>query len=120
MTQNATPELGIFDIELALRQARTYLAFADQVRTVTDHLGQAAADHDDWGTALQQHFAQLKSALAQSAENPQLNPELAKMWMLTADTSNSPCMARWLSVSMSTSSCVNSYGPVSILPFAKA
>lgn len=98
MTQNATPDLGIFDVELALRQARTYLAFADQVRTVTDHLGQAAADHDDWGTALQQHFAQLKIALAQSAENPQLNPELAKMWMLTADTWQSAATALGVAV----------------------
>lgn len=86
MTQNTIPESGIFDVELALRQARTYLAFADQVRTVTDHLGQAAASENCWGDALQQHFAQLKTALAQAAENPELNPELARMWMLTADT----------------------------------
>ena len=98
MAKYTIPEPGIFDVELALRQARTYLAFADQVRSVTDHLGQAAADNTQWGVALQQHFAQLKTALTAAAQNPQLNPELAKMWMLTADTWQSAATALGIAV----------------------
>jgi len=77
---------GVFDVELVLRQARAYLAFGDQVRLFTDRLGEAAEAETDWGQALQQHFAQLKAAIAQSAEDPTANPELARLWLLVADT----------------------------------
>lgn len=75
---------GVFDVELVLRQARAYLAFGEQVRLFTDRLGETA--QADWGQALQQHFTQLKTAIAQSAENPAINPELARLWLLMADT----------------------------------
>ncbi len=77
---------GVFDVELVLRQARAYLAFGDQVRLFTNRLGEAAEAETDWGQALQQHFTQLKTTIAQSAENPAVNPELARLWLLMADT----------------------------------
>ena len=80
-TSVSTP--GVFDAELALRQARAYLAFGEQVQLFTDRLGDAA--ETDWGQALQQHFARFKAAIAQSAENPTVNPELARLWLLMAD-----------------------------------
>ena len=84
--QTSASNPGVFDVELVLRQARAYLAFGDQVRLFTDRLGEAAEAETDWGQALQQHFAQLKAAIAQSAENPTANPELARLWLLVADT----------------------------------
>ncbi len=84
--QTSASNPGVFDVELVLRQARAYLAFGDQVRLFTDRLGEAAEAETDWGQALQQHFAQLKAAIAQSAENPNANPELARLWLLVADT----------------------------------
>lgn len=82
--QTSASNPGVFDAELVLRQARAYLAFGEQVQLFTDRLGETA--ETDWGQALQQHFAQFKAAIAQSAENPAVNPELARLWLLIADT----------------------------------
>jgi hypothetical protein len=84
--QTPTSDPGQFDIELALRQARAYLAFGEQIRQFTDRLSDAVDDQTDWGAALQQHFAELKTAIARSAEDPKVNPELAQFWLLIAET----------------------------------
>ena len=77
---------GVFDVELVLKQARAYLAFGDQVRLFTDRLSATAEAETDWSEALRLHFAELKSAIAQSTENPNVNPELARLWLLLAET----------------------------------
>ena len=84
MTQQ-TSASTVFDAELALRQARAYLAFGEQVQLATDRLGEIANRETDWSRALQQHFTSFKAAISESAENPALNPELARLWRLTAD-----------------------------------
>lgn len=84
--QTSASNPGVLDIDLVLRQTRAYLAFGDQVRLFTDRLGETAEAETDWGQALQQHFTQLKAAIAQSAENPNVNPELAQLWLLIANT----------------------------------
>lgn len=84
--QTTTSNSGVFDVDLVLRQARAYLAFGDQVRQFTDRISETAEAETDWGQALQQHFTQLKAAIAQSAENPNVNPELARLWSLVAET----------------------------------
>jgi ABC-type transporter Mla subunit MlaD len=80
-----TSDPGVLNVELVLKQARAYLAFGDQVRTFTDRLSETAEAETDWGEALRQHFAELKTAIAQSAENPNVNPELARLWLLIAE-----------------------------------
>ena len=82
----STSDTGQFDIELALRQARAYLAFGEQIRQFTDRLNAQVDEQTDWGAALQQHFTELKAAIAQSAEDPKINPELARFWLLIAET----------------------------------
>lgn len=84
--QTSASNPGVFNVELVLRQARAYLAFGDQVRLFTDRLDRTAEAEADWGEALQRHFAEFKAAIAQSAENPAANPELARLWLLIADT----------------------------------
>jgi hypothetical protein len=84
--QTSASDPGVFDAELVLKQARAYLAFGDQVRLFTDRLGETAEAETDWGEALRRHFAELKAAIAQSAENPNVNPELARLWLLIAET----------------------------------
>ncbi|HAS50901.1 MAG TPA: hypothetical protein DCS21_03850 [Gammaproteobacteria bacterium] len=84
--QTSNAHSGVFDIDLVLRQARAYLAFGDQVRQFTDRISETAEAETDWGQALQQHFTQLKAAISQSAENPNVNPELARLWSLVAET----------------------------------
>jgi hypothetical protein len=84
--QTSASDPGQFDIELALRQARAYLAFGEQIRQFTDRLNDTVDDQTDWGAALQQHFAELKAAIARSAEDPKVNPELARFWLLIAET----------------------------------
>ena len=83
--QASTSDSGQFDIELALKQARAYLAFGEQIRQFTDRLNEQVDDQTDWGAALQQHFAELKAAIARSAEDPKVNPELARFWLLIAE-----------------------------------
>lgn len=84
--QASTFDPGQFDIELALKQARAYLAFGEQIRQFTDRLNEKVDDQTDWGAALQEHFAELKAAIARSAEDPKVNPELARFWLLIAET----------------------------------
>lgn len=84
--QTFTSEPGAFDVQLALRQARAYLAFGEQIRQFTDRLSATVNSQTDGGEALRQHFAELKAAIARSAEDPNVNPELARFWLLIAET----------------------------------
>ena len=84
--QTSTSEPSTFDVELALRQARAYLAFGEQIRQFTDRLSQTVNGQPDGGEALRQHFVELKAAITRSAEDPNVNPELARFWLLIAET----------------------------------
>lgn len=77
---------GMFDIELLLKQARTYLAFGEQTRQFAEQFQDTLRAEADWGTALRQHFDQFREAIAQSATEPGTNPELAQLWTLSLDT----------------------------------
>ncbi|MCP5195596.1 MAG: hypothetical protein H6974_02215 [Gammaproteobacteria bacterium] len=83
--QTATSDPSLFDVELALRQARAYLAFGEQIRRFTDRLHETVAAETDQGQALRQYFAELKGAIARSVEDPNVNPELAQFWLLIAE-----------------------------------
>lgn len=84
--QTSTSDSSMFDVELVLRQARAYLAFGDQVQSLTNRLNETVDAETDWGEALRQHFDELKAAIAASAQNPSANPELARLWLLIAET----------------------------------
>ncbi len=84
-TYDASPCGGVFDAELLLRQARNYLAFGEQVHQFIAQLNQITRESTDWGSAVQQHFAKFKDAMAQSTEDPDINPELARLWTQTAE-----------------------------------
>ncbi|MCB1776041.1 MAG: hypothetical protein KDI50_01260 [Candidatus Competibacteraceae bacterium] len=84
--QTSTADPGQFDIELALKQARAYLAFGEQIRQFTDRLNEQVDEQTNWSAALQQHFTELKAEITRSAEDPQANPELARFWLLIAET----------------------------------
>lgn len=77
--------IGVFDIQLALRQARAFLAFGEQVQVATNRFGDVANTATDWSQALQQYFAPFKAAISEASDNPALNPELARLWRLSAD-----------------------------------
>ena len=83
--QTSASDSGVFNIDLVLRQARAYLAFGDQVQSFTERLDNTGPE-TDWGAAMRQHFAEFRTAIAQSAEDPTVNPELARLWLLMADT----------------------------------
>lgn len=80
------PSEAGFDIALLLRQARTYLAFGEQIQPLSERLQQNMEQGGDWGEALQQHFGPLKAALAEAAEDPGGHPDLARLWTVTLDT----------------------------------
>ncbi len=75
-----------FDIDLLLKQARTYLAFGEQLQPLSERFHETLGREGDWGEALRQHFAQLKMALAEAADDPGGHPDLARLWTVTLDT----------------------------------
>lgn len=77
---------GMFDIELLLKQARTYLAFGEQTRQFAERFQDTLRAEADWDTALRRHFDQFRETIAQSATDPGANPELAQLWTLSLDT----------------------------------
>ena len=84
--QTAPPDSSGFDIELLLKQARTYLAFGEQLQPLSDRLHETLGQDGDWGEALRQHFDQLKAALTEVADDPGGHPDLARLWTVTLDT----------------------------------
>ena len=84
--QTAPPDSSSFDIELLLKQARTYLAFGEQLQPLSDRLHETLGQDGDWGESLRQHFDQLKTALAEAADDPTGHPDLARLWTVSLDT----------------------------------
>ncbi|HRF42709.1 MAG TPA: poly(R)-hydroxyalkanoic acid synthase subunit PhaE [Candidatus Competibacteraceae bacterium] len=84
--QTSTSGPSTFDAGLALKQARAYLAFGEQIRQFTDRMSETINDQTDKGEALHPYFAEIKAAITRSAENPNINPELAQFWLLIAET----------------------------------
>jgi hypothetical protein len=81
-----SPDPSGFDIELLLKQARTYLAFGEQLQPLSERFHETLGQDGDWGEALRQPFDQLKTALAGAADDPNGHPDLARLWTVTLDT----------------------------------
>jgi hypothetical protein len=73
------------DTELLFKQARSYLAFGEQMCQFAERFHDNVQNGADWGSVLRQHFDQFKTAIAQSAEDPRVNPDLAQLWTLTLE-----------------------------------
>lgn len=84
--QTAKTDASLFDVELALKQARTYLAFGEHTRQFAERFQEALRGEADWSMAVRQHFDLFRTAIAQSATDPGVNPELAQLWTLSLDT----------------------------------
>lgn len=84
--QTAPPDSSGFDIELLLKQARTYLAFGEQLQPLSERFYETLGQDGGWGEALRQHFDQLKAVLAEAADDPGGHPDLARLWTVTLDT----------------------------------
>ena len=84
--QTDKSDFGMFDIELLLKQARTYLAFGEQTRQFAERFQDTLRAEADWDTALRRHFDQFRETIAQSAIDPGANPELTQLWTLSLDT----------------------------------
>lgn len=80
------PDPSGFDIELLLKQARTYLAFGQQLQPLSERFHETLGQGGDWGEALRQHFDQLKAALARATDDPNGHPDLTRLWTVTLDT----------------------------------
>ena len=84
--QNSTAEPGLFDVELLLKQARAYLAFGEQIRQFAEQSSAAGSQPTNWDTTLRQHFDRFKAAVAQSTEDSNIDPDLARLWTLTLES----------------------------------
>ena len=74
-----------FDTEFLLDQARGYLAFGEQMAQLCERFRDNAQGGADWGAVLRQNFDQFKTVIAESADGPGANPELARLWTQTLD-----------------------------------
>ena len=84
--RNSTAEPGLFDVELLLKQARAYLAFGEQIRQFAEQSLDASSQPTDWDATLRQHFDRFKAAVAQSTEDSNIDPDLARLWTLTLES----------------------------------
>ena len=82
-TENSPP--NPFDPQFLLDQARSYLAFGEQMRKLTEQSQNTVPNGTDWGEVLRQNFDRFRAAVADSAEDPKINPELARLWTQTLD-----------------------------------
>lgn len=81
-----TSHAGMFDPELLFKQARTYLAFGEQMRQFAERFQEPLRNEADWGATLRQHFDRFREAITQSTDDPDVNPELARLWTMTLET----------------------------------
>ena len=81
-----TSKPNTFDVELLLKQARTFLAFGEEIRQCSERLQETSRESADWGSALRQHFERFRAAITTAAGDPNVNPELARLWNLILDT----------------------------------
>lgn len=83
-TQTVDPPTPL-DTRFLIDQARGYLAFGDQIADLCQKLQGSTTNSPDWGNMLRENFAQFKTAINQSADDPNVNPELARLWNQTLD-----------------------------------
>ncbi len=81
-----SPKSGSFDVEPLLKQARTFLAFGEEIRQCSERLQETAQEPADWGSALRQQFERFRTAVVAAAGEPGVNPELTRLWTLLLDT----------------------------------
>ncbi len=84
--QTSTTEPGMFDVERLLKQARTYLAFGEQIRQFTEQSPSVGSQPIDWDTALRQHFDRFKAMVARSTADSNIHPDLTRLWTLTLES----------------------------------
>lgn len=69
-----------FDIDSLFQQARSYLAFGEQMSAFSTRFNQQYQEGGDWGAVLRQNFEQFKTAAVGAADDPRVNPELRQLW----------------------------------------
>lgn len=82
-TDTATP--NPISAEFLLEQMRGYVAFGEQMSKLSEQIHDTAQNETDWGTVLRQNFDRFKAAIVESADDPNVNPELAQLWTQTLD-----------------------------------
>ncbi len=84
--QTETSAPNQLDTKFIFDQARGYLAFGEQMTEMSKQFqGNIQSGATDWGSVLRQNFDQFKTAITQSADDPNVNPELARLWNQTLD-----------------------------------
>lgn len=83
--QTDTAASSSFDAEFLFQQARGYLAFGEQISKFSQQFHDNVQNGADWGAVLRQNFDRFKTAIAESADGPGANPDLARLWTETLD-----------------------------------
>jgi len=83
--QNRASSPKPFDADFLFEQARGYLAFGEQISKLAEQFRDDAPKETDWGAVLRQNFARFKTAIAESANGPNADPDLARLWTQTLD-----------------------------------
>jgi hypothetical protein len=79
------PDPSGFSIELLLKQARTYLAFGEQLQPLSVRFHETLEQEGDWNGAVRRYFNEIKAALIQATDDPSDHPELAHLWTATLE-----------------------------------
>ncbi|MBK8509610.1 MAG: poly(R)-hydroxyalkanoic acid synthase subunit PhaE [Candidatus Competibacter sp.] len=82
-TPSAAP--NPFDTELLIKQARSYLAFGEQMSAFSSQLHDNLQSGGDWGAVLRQNFDQFKAATIGAAGDASAAPEHGQLWTQMLD-----------------------------------
>ena len=74
-----------FDTEFLIKQARSYLAFGEQMSAFSSQLHGDLQDGEDWGAVLRRNFDQFKAATMGSAGDASAAPEQGQLWTQMLD-----------------------------------
>ncbi|MBL8250298.1 MAG: hypothetical protein JNK31_01380 [Candidatus Competibacter sp.] len=69
-----------FDTEFLIKQARSYLAFGEQMSAFSTQFHDQLQGGSDWGAVLRQNFDQFKAATIDAASDPNASPQMAQLW----------------------------------------
>jgi len=79
-TETPTAPPNPFDAEFLIKQARSYLAFGEQMSAFSAQLHGRFQDGEDWGSMLRQNFDRFKAATLGSVEDAGTASEHDQLW----------------------------------------
>lgn len=84
-TETSSAPPNPFDTEFLIKQARSYLAFGEQMSAFSSQLHGQLQDGEDWGAMLRQNFDRFKAATLGSVGDASTAAEHGQLWTQMLD-----------------------------------